>query len=63
MASLAVFICYLCRQVYILSPQHFCQPECDKMTAFHWDFCPKCKRVMNSDMEAQLAQSDVDDSA
>lgn len=55
MASLAVFACFLCRQVFTLSPKHFCQPECDTLTALHWDYCPLCKRTMNSDFETQMS--------
>lgn len=39
----AVYICYFCREVFTLSAKHQCQPECDKLTGFHRDFCPRCK--------------------
>jgi predicted amidophosphoribosyltransferase len=53
-SSIAVFVCYLCHQVFSLSPKHFCQPECDRLTALHRDFCPRCKRTMNADFEVQI---------
>jgi hypothetical protein len=60
MASVAVFVCYMCEHVFTLSPKHFCQPECDTLTAFHRDFCPGCKRMMNADAEVQVANPDAD---
>lgn len=60
MSSVAVFVCYLCGLVFTLSPKHFCQPECDTLSAFHKDFCPKCKRALNSDAEAQLVDTSAD---
>lgn len=56
----AVFVCYFCNLVFTLSPQHFCQPECNRLTTFHRDFCPRCKRRMNSDAEVQIALTDDD---
>lgn len=52
--ALAVFVCYFCNLMFTLSPQHFCQPECDKLTALHRDHCPRCKRKMNADFEVQM---------
>jgi hypothetical protein len=52
MAQLAVFVCYVCRHVFTLSDKHFCQQECDKLTALHRDFCHRCKKKFNESLGA-----------
>lgn len=63
MPSVAVFVCYMCEHVFTLPPSHFCQKECDKPTALHRDVCPKCRRTIRIEQEAQFVSSDVDDGA
>lgn len=57
----AVFICYFCHEVFVLSPKHFCQTECDTRTAFHWDFCPRCKHRESVSWDSVFPTEGTDD--